>query len=272
MTTTTRSPLKWHGGKSYLATRIVGLFPSDAVAYVEPYFGAGHVLFAKDPSGWAEVVNDLNGELTTFWRVLQDIEAFDRFARVIEAVPFSEAEWRDSLNVESTADQVDRAVRFFIRFRQSRQGLGRDFATLSRNRTRRAMNEQANAWLSVVDGLADAHARLRRVVILNRPAIDVIRQQDGAKTVFYLDPPYLPDTRTSRDEYGEFEMTVDDHAELLQTLADISGRFILSGYSSRLYDRFAAERGWRRLDVQIDNKASGARSKPRKVESLWMNY
>jgi hypothetical protein len=36
-----------------------------------------------------------------------------------------------------------------------------NFATLSRNRTRRRMNEQASAWWNCVDGLAAVHARLK---------------------------------------------------------------------------------------------------------------
>jgi DNA adenine methylase len=34
-------------------------------------------------------------------------------------------------------------------------------------------------------------------VILNQPAIEVIRQQDGEATLFYLDPPYLHETRAT---------------------------------------------------------------------------
>ena len=53
-TTIERQPLKWHGGKSYLAKWIIGLMPprvrnsNDPAAdddgwchYVEPYFGGG---------------------------------------------------------------------------------------------------------------------------------------------------------------------------------------------------------------------------------------
>ena len=69
---------------------------------------------------------------------------------------------------------VERAVNFFIRCRQSRAGCFKDFATLSRTRTRRGMNEQASAWLTVIDGLPEVHARLKRVVILNHDALDVI--------------------------------------------------------------------------------------------------
>jgi DNA adenine methylase len=76
------------------------------------------------------------------------------------------------------------------------------FATLSRTRTRRGMNEQASAWITAVDGLAAVHARLRRVAVLNRDALHVIRQHDGPDTLFYCDPPYLPRTRTAPECTG----------------------------------------------------------------------
>src|SRR5689334_22914689 len=95
MATTLTPPLKWHGGKSYLARRIISLMPPH-LHYVEPFAGGSAVLLAKEPDGVSEVVNDLNGDLTNFWRVLQDAEAFTRFSRVVENMPFSEFEWRDA--------------------------------------------------------------------------------------------------------------------------------------------------------------------------------
>ncbi len=85
-------PIKRHGGKCYLAKRIVGLMPPHT-HYVEPFFGGGAVLLARDPEGVSEVANDLDGDLTCFWRVLQSGELFPLLRRRLEATPFSEAEW-----------------------------------------------------------------------------------------------------------------------------------------------------------------------------------
>src|SRR3989442_13548499 len=97
------SPLKRHGGKSYLAEWIISLMPPRALNtnapaesdngwlhYVEPYFGGGAVLLAQDPEGIFEVVNDIDGELTNFWRVLKDVELFGEFQRIANCTPFSE--------------------------------------------------------------------------------------------------------------------------------------------------------------------------------------
>lgn len=259
-------PLKWHGGKHYLAGRIIALMP-EHVHYVEPFFGGGSVLLCKSPVGVSEVVNDVHQELTTFWRVLQDESRFAEFKRIIDAVPFSQIEWRDSH--QPADDPIRTAVNFFIRCRQGRAGKMTAFATLSRNRTRRQMNEQASSWLNAIEGLADVSARLRRVVILCDDAVKVIRSQDGPNTLFYLDPPYVHETRATTKDY-EFEMTRDQHMALLEAISGCQAKVLLSGYPNELYDQQL--RSWQQVDIPIDNKASSAKQKPKMIERLWMNY
>lgn len=261
-------PLKWHGGKQYLADRIIAMMPKH-VHYVEPYFGGGAVLFRKPCEGISEVVNDVNQELTEFWTVLQHRSWFQDFVHYISLVPFSEVEWNDS-GLDASSPAV-RAGRFFIRYRQSRQGLGKDFATLSKNRTRRGMNEQVSSWLSAIEGLPEAHKRLQRVVILCSHAPVVIQQEDSPNTLFYLDPPYLQSTRTAKWSFKN-EMSESDHQELLDTLIGVQGKFLLSGYHSPMYDVWAERNGFSVEEIQIDNKASGANKKRTMTECVWRNF
>src|SRR5262249_53323610 len=187
------------------------------------------VLLANDPAGISEAVNDLDGRLTDFWRVLQDPERFRELERVLTATPFSEAEWQGAGDCLDDPNPIRAAVAFFVRCRQSLAGRLDTLGPLTRNRTRRGMNEQASAWLNAVEGLPAVHARLRRVAILCRPALEVIHQQDGERTLFYLDPPYLPGTRSAPDVYGH-EMTAADHRELLTVVCQCKGKVMLSGY------------------------------------------
>ena len=265
----TKAPLKWHGGKFYLADKIISIMPKH-VHYVEPYFGGGQVLFRKDPEGVSEVINDINGDLMNFWYVLSNKSMAESMIQRLVVTPFSERLFEEVL-VSRERGPVGRAIAFFIKYRQSRQGLGKDFATLSRNRTRRGMNEQVSSWLTAVEGLPEAHERLQRVVVLNRDALDVIKSQDGPNTLFYLDPPYLHDTRTATNAY-KFEMAREDHLALLALLKNVKGKFILSGYPSILYDGVAKLRGWSRIEIQIDNKASSDKVKEIKTECLWTNF
>jgi len=128
-------PLKWHGGKTYLADLIISLMPPHT-HYVEPYFGGGQVFLAKPYEGFSEVINDIDGELMTFWRVLQSETKFAEFQRYVSSVPFSEAEFRDAAKAADGRDDVQIAGQFFIRARQSRQGMLKDF-TIHLLRTRK---------------------------------------------------------------------------------------------------------------------------------------
>ena len=275
-------PLKWHGGKWFLAPRIVGLMPPHT-HYVEPFAGGLSVLLAKEPEGVSEVVNDVDRWLVNFWETLRDPDLFAVFSRQIDAHPFCEDSWKDAENYVTTRDKyeinpvsawsfkVHKAIAFYITCRQSLAGRMKSFAPLSRTRTRGGMNEQASAWLTVVEGLPAVHARLKRVVILNRDALDVIRQQDGPDTLFYCDPPYLHETRATTDDYV-YEMTAEQHGALLGVLSDVRGRFLLSGYRSPLYDD-AAKRGcWDRVDFDLPNNAAGGAFKRRMVECVWRNF
>lgn len=269
------SLLKVHGGKSYLAKWIVEQFPKDGWChYVEPYFGGGSVLFALPDGERSEVVNDLNGSVSAFWRCVRD-QAGD-LVKVLETVPFSEVEFRQAQEVlAGECDTFARAVAFMVANRQSRQGLGRSFATLSRRRTRRGVNEQASSWLTAIEQVAWFRERLRAVVILDRPAIDVIKQQDGEETLFYLDPPYLHSTRTAKKAY-DCEMSDGDHVELLQVLENVKGRFLLSGYDSEIYREFEQRNGWKRSEKEIDNKSAtvkkGMEAKEKRIEIVWKNF
>ena len=106
-------------------------------------------------------------------------------------------------------------------------------------------------------------------MVLNEPALEVIRREDGENTLFYLDPPYLHETRAATATY-KHEMTADDHRELVATIKQCRGKVVLSGYPSLLYAEELV--GWRRRDFQIDNKAAGGKTKREMTEAVWMNY
>lgn len=275
------SPLKWHGGKHYLAKKIVAMMPK-TTQYVEPYAGGLSVLLARDEPFGAEIINDKDRHLTNFWKVLQHEHTFEKFMRVMNNTPFSEDEFRcaksivndigwEGITEGNSEGMLLRACAFFVNCRQSLAGRMKSFGTLTKNRTRRGMNEQASAWLTAVEGLQEVHERLRGVVILNRDAIDVILQQDTDNTVFYLDPPYLPETRASKSVY-EHEMSADAHAELLGVLSNIKGKFLLSGYRSTMYDLDADEFCWNRHDFDLPNNAAGGEEKRTMTECVWTNF
>ena len=271
-------PLKWHGGKYYLASKIVSLMP-DHLHYVEPFFGGGAVLFAREPDdsalwlfphkGVSEVVNDINGRLINFWRVLQDPKAFGAFRRKVEAIPMARQEWEEAHSHVYGSDSIADAVAFFVDCRQSRSGLMNGFTSVTRNRTRRRMNGNVSEWLSAIEGLPGVHLRLSRVLIEKMPALELIMREDTSGTLFYCDPPYLHETRTATDAYS-YEMSEEEHRELLATLRECKGKVMLSGYPSALYE--SALTNWNRHTFDLPNNAAGGETKRRMTEVLWCNF
>lgn len=283
------TPVKRHGGKGMIAKWIVSHFPpvGSYIHYCEPYAGGLSVMLAapherineddETVSNVGETVNDLDESVSNFWRIMADPDDFQEFARRVQATPVSESAFRSAhaLLESSEGSPVDRAAAFFVLARQSMGGRCTNFAPLVKSRLRRGMCEAASSWLSAVDGLAAVHGRLSRVVVLCRPALDVIQELDSPQTFHYLDPPYCPDTRAAKNAYAQ-EMTLDDHRELLATILDCRGKVLISGYDTPLYGlNLVRRRGWRRFTRQVANHAAGnggGKAKRRMVECLWRNY
>lgn len=275
-------PLKWHGGKAYLAPKLWELakpiLPKVVLA-VETHCGGAtwalEGMASKIPVSF--VLNDIHLELTNFWSVLQCHRLFQLFRRHVEAVPFSQVEWADAgnpLEQENTYEtyggvDVVRAVKFFVRCRQSRAGQMKDFATATKTRLRRGMNEQVSAWLTCVDGLPIVHRLLRQASIMNESAPSVIKKLDGPNTLYYVDPPYPTETRTAKKVY-EHEMTEDQHKELLGTLIVAQGKVMISSYRNALYDDVLS--CLKRHDFELPNNAAGGKTKRRMTESVWTNF
>lgn len=276
------SPLKYHGGKHYLAQWTISHFPprdGDRPwnRFCDVCCGSCAIPLAMDPEGISEIVNDVDLAVANFWAVLRHPAWSAEFIRRANLMPvsgteflFSKAMVNHSLRKEQDVDFIDGAVWFFVLCRQSRQALQKDYVTPT-SRTRRGMNEHVSAWLSAVDGLPDVVERIRRWEVRGMTMTDFIALYDSEKTLFYIDPPYLQETRYAKKSY-KYEITRDDHAELLKQLSGISGRFALAGYKSKLYDQAAEEFGWRVESFTTSKQSSSKKEKPKAVECLYLNY
>ena len=270
-----RPALRYLGGKWKMARRILPWLPPHRT-YVEPFGGAGSVLVHKAPA-YAEIYNDLDGEVVNLFGVLRDPIAALELERRIILTPFARDEFLAAYG--DAEEPVERARRLVIR---SFQGYGnisyrRDRTTGFRRFSNKSGTTSAHDWANYPPAVAALAQRFRGVVIENRPAAEVISYFDGARgkpapegVLFYVDPPYVQSTRSEKrcqlaPSTGYLhEMDDAGHAALLEQLLRIRGMVVLSGYATPLYDD--ALQGWRRLE--FDAHADGAR--PR-VEVLWIN-
>src|SRR5690606_32771602 len=104
--------------------------------------------------------------------------------------------------------------------------------------SRSATNKLAATWRNRIDRLDVFAERFRPVIVENLDILELISKYDSKRTLFYIDPPYLPETRTGHDRKGgkyRCEMTHDDHSAMLTALLRAKGKVLLSGYDSNLY-------------------------------------
>lgn len=212
-----KSPLSgWMGGKYQLSKQVVSMIPQHH-CYCEPFAGAAWVFFRKDRSE-VEVLNDINADIITLYRVIQ--HHLEEFIRWFKWVLVSRNEFNRWLKTDpQTLTDIQRAIRFF--YIQKTSFAGRidkptfGYAPSSRPR----MN-----LLRVEEDLSAAHLRLSEVYVENLHYAELIKRYDREKTFFYIDPPYWD----CEDYYGKNLFSKDDFQALSDQLANIKGKFLLS--------------------------------------------
>lgn len=253
-----RPAVRYHGGKWMLAPWIIGHFPAHRV-YVEPFGGGGSVLLRK-PRSYAEVYNDLDGEMVNLFRVIRDRGS--ELAKMLHLTPFARCEFLESY--EPASDPLEQARRTVMRSFMGFGSAGASGANTGfRSNSNRSGTTPAHDWANYPAEIAAIVERMRGVVVENKDAKAVMMDVDSPETLHYLDPPYLPETRDRGSDY-RFEMTVEEHVELLEMAKSMTGAVIISGYPNDLYDDTLS--GWNRHTRQA--LADGARER---TEVLWCN-
>jgi len=257
----TMAPMRWFGGKGNMVKKILPLLPKGRL-YCEPFCGAASIFWSLPDPYPIEVLNDLDGRLVNLFRVLQDPDKFERLAHRITWTPYARSELARAIDIRDSGegDDIDRAWAFMVCANFGFSGSqparpsewSRSVTTISR-----CMADPANRWRCRMRLLDWWHDRLSRVQIEQRDAIEAIEYWDTDETVFYIDPPYIAETRekTSRTVYAH-EMSDDDHERLVDTLLGIKGAAVVSGYAHDIYSRLD-EAGWRRIEFRTGCHASG---------------
>ena len=264
---TVTAPFAYFGGKTRLASQIVALLPEHQ-HYVEPFAGSLAVLLAK-PRAEMETVNDLDGDLMTFWRVLRDRP--EDLALHMALTPHSRAEHQAAYDLD-TDDELERARRVWVLLSQGRGG------TLRRTGWRFYRDPKASTYsfpeylAAYVNRVPACAERLAGVSLECRDALELIVDYGRhPSTLLYCDPPYVGSTRAANYRH---EMTSDaQHRVLAAALLDCHAAVVLSGYHSPLYEDLYD--GWHRAEIKawtgngIRNGAT--KTDGDRTEVLWSN-
>lgn len=252
-----KSFLSYLGGKSQLTGKIIPLIPQHH-CYVEVFAGAAWLFFRK-PESPVGVINDINTELVTLYRVVQhhleefirqfkwQLVARDEFKRLRESPP-------------ETLTDIQRAARFYYLLKAG-------FAAKVHKPSFGSGPSQPSRMnlLRIEEDLSEAHLRLSRVTIENQHFARIIERFDRPDTFFYCDPPYYG----HEFDYGAVFSREDFHL-LRDCLSGIKGRFLVS-----LNDRQEVRQLFKnfKIDtVKTTYTAAGANRKKSVGEVLIKNY
>lgn len=252
-----KPPLTYYGGKQMMLKHILPMIPEHHI-YTEPFFGGGAVFFAKKPAK-VEFINDINGEVANFYRVVK--LDFESLKNEVDCTLHSEYQHKQAVEIYKNSADKTSVMRAWAVWMLSYQSF---YAILG---STWKMSKQRNAAKQVQTkkGLFNETyvKRLENTSMFCRDALDVIAKTDTPDTFHYIDPPYF---NSDMGHYGGYSKGNFD--DLLKTLATVKGKFLLSSYPSDLLREHIAKNGWFTIELDLARGAGGGR----KTEVLTFNY
>jgi len=207
-------PLAYIGGKRAIAKQIIAALPEHRT-YAEIFAGGAQVFFAKEPSK-VEVLNDLDGEISNFFRVAQrhheELIRYMRFTVVSR-------KWFErflAANVDDLTD-VQRAAR--VLYLQKTSYAGRVHHQSFRIGIVQPPSFNPERIPALIE---ETHHRLARVQIECLPYEKVLAKYDSPTTCFFADPPYFG------VKHYKFNFAPEDFRLLAQRFGNVKGKFVLS--------------------------------------------
>ena len=243
------------GGKSLIRKQIIAKFPKDYHTYVEPFFGAGHVFFDKEPSA-VEVINDLDKEVMDAIADVQIVTVHE-----VERFEFPENRGHfERLKHQPCSTPAERLYRFLYLKWMSFGGMGQTYAPTKATQT----NSQQRIR-SFLKKLPLIQQRLNPVRIHNEDYLEIMKRYDASDTFFYLDPPFY---KTSVKEYTHKYIDIEVLRDYLKT---IKGKFLLS-YNDDPYIRVLFQDDFHIESLPVRYVIKKGCNNIKRQELLIMNY
>lgn len=273
-----KTPISYYGGKQNMLKEILPLIPKHDV-YVEPFVGGGAVLFAKEQSK-VEVINDINGNLATFYRVLKnDSEGLNK---LIQDTLHCEYTYKQTKEIYKNSDSGDYSdvqvawacwVQCNCSFANSpTNGWGNTFN----------LRDKLNSAIVVLNKkelFGRISKRLSLIHVNNSEAVYLIKKleqrSESKKYFYYLDPPY------PESDCKHYEKEKHVYYELLDLLPIIKGKWLMSSYPSEELNELRRNcksthtktKGLNFKDIEKNLSVSGKHNAgKKKTECLTWNY
>lgn len=258
-TSIARPALRYFGGKWLMAPTILAALPPHT-HYVEPFGGAFSVGLRKPRSG-QEIYNEINPRIHNF--MVQVKGSCHELIERLEGMPPPTKEYLQQF-WEPHSDPIQDAAYIYYLSQHTFHGVGGRWLGGT-------SEERLNARPKLDHLLAVSH-RLRWTQLWQENYSMVIRQvADDPQALIYCDPPYLHQTRSQDSRRGEhlpprtqfaYELTAEDHEQLLGLITQVNCQVVISGYECDLYNNYLE--GW-----VVTSTATTTNGGDKKKEMIW---
>ena len=264
-------PLTYYGGKSAYFEWLIKNFPQNHSVYVECFGGSGAVALCKQAVD-INIYSDIEPEVVNFYRVLKSEGGYKHLLGELENEDTNEPsvrlrfyELRDMFVKQQFETDADRAYAFLYL-----NVWGMNGVMAGQSGCAWAKGKQVR-WLSRGRALDFAHKKLLRYSVEQADAFGQIAKYDSPETFFYLDPPYIMETRKTKNKNTGYacELPEAKHEELVGMLLQIKGSVLLSGYDHPIYYPLE-DAGWFKILKNVDLCLPAGAVK--RTEAIWRNY
>ena len=256
-----KTPITYYGGKQTMLKHIMPLLPEHGL-YCEPFAGGAAVFFAKERAK-TNVINDLNSSLIAFYKVLknQPKELKQMIDNLLHSRSAHDHAWYIYSNPEYFTE-LQIAWSVFVLSKQGYAGqLSASFGFDKQKGKHPLRLANSKQLLS-----AELINLLENTTIECDDALAVIKRYDCVQAFFFVDPPYVG------ANMGHYTGMFNDQnlVELLNLLATIKGKFMLTMYPNDVIKSYADKHNWNITEIERVITAS----QKRRFQKEWiiMNY
>jgi DNA adenine methylase len=252
-----KPPLTYYGGKQKMSGLIIPLIPKHSL-YCEPFFGGGAVYFAKPPSK-IEVINDVNGEIVNFYKVVKT--RFNELQSEIVSSLSSRKLYNRAQLIYSYPEYFDPVQRAWSVWVLANQSFASKLNGIWRfdKKENTSITILNNKIKSFTEEIVD---RIRTTNIECADALQVIQNRDSKESFFYCDPPYFNSDKGHYKNYSQ-----EDFEKLLHMISKIRGKFILSSYPSELLTKYSKKNNWFTKRIEMSLSIASLKNVKKKVKS-----